>query len=82
MRVAQAWLLALIIVSLAAVPALAQTDAGTLGEKAYLPLGGGIQKTLNLGSVEMELAARYFRNVVRPSKGTVRDLRFLAKLSF
>ena len=52
------------------------------GEKVYLPLGGGIQRSFPLGSVQLNLAAQYFRNVVRPSKGTVRDLRFLVEFSF
>jgi hypothetical protein len=52
------------------------------GEKVYLPLGGGIQRSFELGSVRLNLAAQYFRNVVRPTKGTVRDLRFLLELEF
>ena len=52
------------------------------GEKVYLPLGGGIQRSFALGPVQLNLAAQYFRNVVRPTKGTVRDLRFLVELSF
>jgi hypothetical protein len=52
------------------------------GEKVYLPLGGGIQRSFPLGSGQLNLAAQYFRNVVRPSKGTVRDLRFLVEFSF
>jgi hypothetical protein len=52
------------------------------GEKVYLPLGGGIQRSLALGSVQLNLAAQYFRNVVRPTKGTVSDLRFLVEFSF
>ena len=52
------------------------------GEKVYLPLGGGIQKTFTFSSFQMELAAQYFRNVIRPTNGTVRDLRFLVEFSF
>ena len=52
------------------------------GEKVYLPLGGGIQRTFGLGSAQLNLAAQYFRNVVRPTNGTVRDLRFLVEFSF
>jgi len=52
------------------------------GEKVYVPLGGGVQRSFELGSVEMNLAAQFFRNVVRPKKGTVYDLRFLIELAF
>jgi hypothetical protein len=52
------------------------------GEKVYLPLGGGIQRGLQLGSVQINLGAQLFRNVIRPSKGTVYDLRFLIELAF
>ena len=52
------------------------------GEKVYLPLGGGAQRHVQLGSVEMNLGAQLFRNVIRPSKGTVWDLRFLIEFAF
>ena len=52
------------------------------GQKVYLPLGGGIQRSFALGSTQLNLAGQLFRNVVRPSKGTVYDLRFLVELSF
>jgi len=48
----------------------------------YLPLGGGVQHSIKLGSVQMNLGAQLFKNVVRPTKGTVYDLRFLVELSF
>jgi hypothetical protein len=52
------------------------------GEKVYLPLGGGVQRSFELGSSGLNLSAQYFKNVVRPTKGTVHDLRFLVELSF
>ncbi|MFC2085986.1 hypothetical protein ACFLRO_02100 [Bacteroidota bacterium] len=54
------------------------------GEKMYLPLGGGVQRGIRLGSgsMQLNLAAQFFKNVVRPTKGTVYDLRFLVELSF
>ena len=52
------------------------------GEKVYLPLGGGVQRHFQLGSVEMNLGAQFFKNVVRPTKGTVYDLRFLVEFAF
>lgn len=52
------------------------------GEKVYLPLGGGVQRHFQLGSVEMNLGAQLFKNVVRPTKGTVYDLRFLIEFAF
>ncbi len=33
-------------------------------------------------SVRMNLGLQYFYNVVRPTKGTVSDLRFLVEFSF
>jgi len=54
----------------------------TAGEKVYFPLGGGAQRSFEVGSVGMNLGAQIFRNVVRPSKGTVWDLRFLFELAF
>jgi hypothetical protein len=52
------------------------------GEKVYLPLGGGVQRSFALGSTQLNLAAQFFHNVVRPTKGTVNDLRFLVEFSF
>ncbi len=52
------------------------------GEKVYFPLGGGIQRGIRLGSVQMNLGGQLFKNVVRPTKGTVYDLRFLVELAF
>ena len=52
------------------------------GEKVYLPLGGGVQRSFTFGSTQLNLAAQLFKNVVRPKKGTVYDLRFLVELSF
>jgi hypothetical protein len=52
------------------------------GEKVYLPLGGGVQRSIGLGSKKLNLAAQLFKNVVRPKKGTVYDLRFLVEFSF
>ena len=54
------------------------------GEKMYLPLGGGVQRGIRLGSgsTQLNLAAQIFKNVVRPTKGTVYDLRILVELSF
>ena len=52
------------------------------GEKVYLPLGGGAQRHFQLGSVQMNLGAQLFKYVVRPTKGTVYDLRFLVEFVF
>lgn len=52
------------------------------GEKVYFPLGGGAQRHFRLGSIELNLGAQLFNNVVRPTKGTVWDLRFLVELVF
>jgi hypothetical protein len=50
------------------------------GEKMYLPIGGGAQYKTHLGSLGLNLGAQLFNNVVRPTKGTVWDLRFLVEL--
>ena len=39
-------------------------------------------RSLEIGSVQLNLARQFFRNVVRPPKGTAHDLRFLVELSF
>lgn len=52
------------------------------GEKVYLPLGGGGQWKTHLGSVGMNLGLQLFNNVVRPSAGTVWDLRLLVEVVF
>ena len=52
------------------------------GEKMYLPIGGGTQYKTRLGSLGLNLGAQLFNNVVRPTKGTVWDLRFLVELVF
>jgi hypothetical protein len=52
------------------------------GEKVYLPLGGGAQRRFQLGSLQMNLALQLFKNVVRPTKGTVYDLRGLVEFVF
>ncbi len=52
------------------------------GENVYIPLGGGVQRSFQIGSVGLNISAQFFNNVVRPSKGTVNDLRFLFELAF
>jgi len=52
------------------------------GEKAYVPLGGGAQRHFKFGSVEMNLGAALYKNVVRPTKGPNWDLRFLLEFQF
>jgi len=52
------------------------------GENVYIPLGGGIQRSFHIGSVGLNISAQFFNNVIRPSKGTVNDLRFLIELAF
>jgi len=50
------------------------------GEKVYLPLGGGGQYQIPLGAkTTLNLGAQFFKNVIRPTKGTVYDLRFLVE---
>jgi hypothetical protein len=52
------------------------------GEKLYFPLGGGVQRSFHIGSVGLNISAQLFHNVIRPTKGTVNDLRFLVELAF
>ncbi|MGB5817449.1 MAG: hypothetical protein WBI27_19845, partial [Thermoanaerobaculia bacterium] len=52
------------------------------GDKVYLPIGGGAQRRVQLGSVQMNLGLQFFHNLVRPAEGTVNDLRFLVEFSF
>ena len=52
------------------------------GEKVYLPIGGGAQRRVQLGSVQMNLGLQFFHNLVRPTAGTVNDLRFLLEFNF
>jgi hypothetical protein len=52
------------------------------GEKAYVPLGGGGQWKTHVGSLDMNLGLQLFNYVVRPSTGTVWDLRLLVELVF
>ena len=48
------------------------------GENVYLPLGGGVQHQFPLGSkTTLNLGVQFFNNVIRPTNGTVNDLRFL-----
>ncbi len=48
------------------------------GEDVYLPLGGGAQYQFPLGSeTTLNMGLQLFKNVVRPTKGTEYDLRFL-----
>jgi hypothetical protein len=50
------------------------------GEKVYFPLGGGGQYQIPLGeNTTLNLGAQFFKNVIRPTNGTVYDLRFLVE---
>lgn len=52
------------------------------GEKVYLPVGGGAQRHFQLGATLMNLGAAVYYNAVRPTNGTVWDLRFLVEFNF
>jgi len=47
------------------------------GEDAYVPLGGGFQRHFMWGSQKLNFSTQFFKNVVRPTKGTEYDLRFM-----
>ena len=53
------------------------------GEAVYLPLGGGGQYQIPLGAeTTLNMGAQLFNNVIRPTKGTEYDLRFLIEFVF
>jgi hypothetical protein len=52
------------------------------GQKAYVPLGGGIQRQFNIGSRPSAFSAQLFRNVIRPDKGTETDFRLMLEVNF
>jgi hypothetical protein len=52
------------------------------GQRAYVPLGGGIRYDIPLRKSHLFLSAQFFNNVVRPDKGTVNDLRFCIEWAF
>ena len=47
------------------------------GEDAYVPLGGGFQRHFMWGKQKMNFSTQFFNNVIRPTKGTEYDLRFM-----
>ena len=52
-------------------------------EAVYLPLGGGGQYQVPLGSeTTLNMGLQLFKNVIRPTKGTEYDLRFLIEFVF
>ena len=51
------------------------------GEQVYLPLGGGAQRKIQFGSTQMNLGLAAYYNVVRPTEGTVWDLRLLVEFN-
>jgi hypothetical protein len=51
------------------------------GEQVYLPLGGGAQRKIDLGSTQMNLGLAAYYNVIRPTKGAVWDLRLLVEFN-
>ena len=44
------------------------------GDRTYFPVGGGAQYKVN---DKFNVSAQVFKNVLRPSKGTKYDLRFM-----
>jgi len=51
-------------------------------DAVYLPLGGGIQRGFRIGSLQMAASVQFFKYVVRPSKGSEYDLRFMLEFDF
>ncbi len=52
------------------------------GENVYVPLGGGFQRHFKWGSQDMNFSTQLFNNVIRPTKGTEWDLRFMLEFVF
>ena len=52
------------------------------GQQVYLPVGGGAQRRFKLGSTQMNLGAALYYNAIRPTNGTVWDLRLLVEFAF
>ena len=52
------------------------------GQKAYVPLGGGLQRDFKIGSQDMAASLQFFEYVVRPDDGSEHDLRFMLEFNF
>lgn len=52
------------------------------GDRAYVPLGGGLQYGFCVGRQEMAVSLQFFKYVLRPSKGTEYDLRLMVEFDF
>ena len=52
------------------------------GQRVYFPIGGGVQRQLNIGSNGSAVSLQLFRNVIRPDKGAEHDLRFMFEVNF
>ncbi len=52
------------------------------GQRAYIPLGGGLRYSQPFKKSNLNLSAQFFNYVLRPDKGTVNDLRFLVEWAF
>jgi hypothetical protein len=52
------------------------------GQRVYFPLGGGIQRQFNIGSVPSAFSVQLFKNVIRPDKGTKYDFRLMLEVNF
>ena len=52
------------------------------GDRAYLPLGAGLQYAFGAGKQEMAVSLQFFKYVLRPSKGAEYDLRLMVEFDF
>ena len=52
------------------------------GDRAYLPLGGGLQYAFGARRQEMAVSLQFFKYVLRPSKGAEYDLRLMVEFDF
>jgi len=52
------------------------------GERAYVPLGGGLQYDFSIGSQTTAVSLQFFKYVVRPSAGSEYDLRLMIEFDF
>ena len=52
------------------------------GENIYLPLGGGLQYDFRLWRQELAVSLQFHHYVLRPTKGTENEIRFMLELDF
>ena len=52
------------------------------GDRAYLPIGAGLQHEFRIGRQKMAVSLQFFKYVLRPAKGAEYDVRLMVELDF